>query len=88
MRRMEWEGGVFEDEIFCGPAGAGLFFSAINVSNVLSEILQQSETPIKVLGGGGVGEETLLQKGPSPTKYFKVNLVKRVPPPQSISILL
>ena len=22
------------------------------------------------LGGGGVGEETLLQKGPSPTKYF------------------
>ena len=25
---------------------------------------------IKVLGGGGVGEETLLQKGPSPTKRF------------------
>ncbi len=25
---------------------------------------------IKVLGGGGVGEETLLQKGPSPTKSF------------------
>ncbi|SCM74453.1 hypothetical protein KL86DES1_21950 [uncultured Desulfovibrio sp.] len=27
-------------------------------------------TTIRVLGGGGVGEETLLQKGPSPTKYF------------------
>ncbi len=25
---------------------------------------------IRVLGGGGVGEETLLQKGPSPTKDF------------------
>jgi len=25
-------------------------------------------TAIKVLGGGGVGEETLMQKGPSPTK--------------------
>ena len=25
---------------------------------------------IKVLGGGGVGEATLLQKGPSPTKSF------------------
>ena len=29
---------------------------------------------IKVLGGGGVGEETLLQKGPSPTKSSNVNL--------------
>jgi len=28
------------------------------------------KTGIKVLGGGGVGEETLLQKGPSPTKHF------------------
>ena len=26
------------------------------------------KTKIKVLGGGGVGEETLFQKGPSPTK--------------------
>ncbi|MDY0259110.1 MAG: hypothetical protein RBR41_05530 [Desulfovibrio sp.] len=27
---------------------------------------------VRVLGGGGVGEETLLQKGPSPTKHFTV----------------
>ena len=27
---------------------------------------------IKVLGGGGVGEETLLQKGPSPTRHFSL----------------
>ena len=30
---------------------------------------------IKVLGGGGVGEETLLQKGPSPAKHDKVKLL-------------
>ncbi|MDY0260580.1 MAG: hypothetical protein RBR41_13055 [Desulfovibrio sp.] len=29
------------------------------------------QTAIRILGGGGVGEETLLQKGPSPTKHFK-----------------
>ncbi|SCM71996.1 hypothetical protein KL86DES1_20333 [uncultured Desulfovibrio sp.] len=28
-------------------------------------------TLIRVLGGGGVGEGTLLQKGPSPTKFFQ-----------------
>ena len=33
-----------------------------------------AETTIKVLGGGGVGEETLLQKGPFPAKHFNVNL--------------
>ncbi len=37
-------------------------------------IISRSNT-IRVLGGGGVGEETLLQKGPSPTKHFKVNQV-------------
>ena len=34
-----------------------------NTSNALPQI--------KVLGGGGVGEETLLQKGPSPTSFQK-----------------
>ena len=28
-------------------------------------------TIIKVFGGGGVGDESLLQKGPSPTKAFQ-----------------
>ena len=34
--------------------------------SILSSMLNN----IKVLGGGGVGEETLLQKGPSPTKHL------------------
>ena len=29
---------------------------------------------VKVLGGGDVGEETLLQKGPSPTKNCAIPL--------------
>ena len=34
-----------------------------------SELFQSEiALTLKVLGGGGVGEETLLQKGPSPTK--------------------
>ena len=32
---------------------------------------------MKVLGGGGVGEETLLQKGPSPTKHFRIKPFKK-----------
>ena len=33
-------------------------------------IIMPGSNAIRVLGGGGVGEETLLQKGPSPTKFF------------------
>ena len=41
---------------------------------------------IKVLGGGGVGEETLFQKGPSPTKLqVAIDVTNHVPPPQNIS---
>ena len=36
--------------------------------------------PNKGFRGGGVGEETLLQKGPSPTKQIKYNLLYSVLP--------
>ena len=39
------------------------------------------QTAIRISGGGGVGEETLLQKGPSPTKHFKK---KHQPVPASV----
>ena len=39
-------------------------------SNFKCTLLQETATRIKVLGGGGVGEATLLQKGPSPTKDY------------------
>ncbi|VZH33774.1 conserved protein of unknown function [Desulfovibrio sp. 86] len=49
--------------------------------SIASNMPVSNTSQLKVLGGGGVGEETLLQKGPSPTKYFKALFQ----PPQSIS---
>ncbi|SCM70723.1 hypothetical protein KL86DES1_10586 [uncultured Desulfovibrio sp.] len=40
----------------------------------ISKFLVIQYNRIKVSGGGGVGEETLLQKGPSPTKHCKIKL--------------
>ena len=41
-------------------------------------IIAPAKVILKVLGGGGVGEETLLQKGPSPTKHFNVTLSSEI----------
>ena len=39
--------------------------------DVLYGLKQRGCKPIKMLGDGDVGEKTLMQKGPSPTKCFK-----------------
>ena len=59
--------GFFEQinlEALCHLEAVGAAPVTINNHFVLQK------TTIRVLGGGGVGEETLLQKGPSPTKHF------------------
>jgi len=55
----------------------GLPFSAKSDFQKAPRRIALRALTVRVLGGGGVGEETLLQKGPSPTKFSPIKLLQR-----------
>ena len=51
------------------PKGAE---KVLTLYKILAELFTLNT--VRVLGGGGVGEEPLLQKGPSPTKHSNTTM--------------